>query len=347
LQVFEVDTPRWSVLWARSLIDIPWVVRALSLDLLMNMAIAFPCLLLPAWLAVSHGLRPLRRFSQTIAARGPDDLSPLGVAPKHAEMKPLVTALNGVIAKLRRKIESEQAFVANAAHELRTPLAVITAQAHVLSKATDGQERADAQLHLEAAISRASHLVHQLLALARMEMARHSEVAPVDLAELTRREIGNFFPAAAARTIEITLHAPDRLPVWLEVHAFISILQNLLDNAVRYGHAGGRIVVELRARDGALTLSVSDDGPGVADTERLRMFDRFYRGAQREAVPGTGLGLTIVKQATARMGGEVRVTAGLDGLGCCFTVEVASLRDYVKRALGRDSSLLERYQAIE
>jgi two-component system sensor histidine kinase QseC len=325
LQVFEVDTPRWSILWARSPIDIPWVVSALSGDLLFNMALAFPCLLLSAWLAVSHGLRPLRRFSQAIATRGPDDLSPLGVAPKHAEMKPVFAALDGMLAKLRRKIEDEQAFVANAAHELRTPLAVITAQAHVLAKATDGQERADAQLRLEAAIARASHLVHQLLALARMEMTRRSEAAPLDLAELVRREIGDFFPAACARNIEIALEAPDRLLVSLEVHPFRSILQNLLDNAIRYGREGGRIAVELRARGNALTLCVSDDGSGIANTERPRVFDRFYLGAQRDGAPGTGLGLTIVKQATTRLGGEVLVTEGLDGSGCCFKVEIGSV----------------------
>jgi signal transduction histidine kinase len=102
-------------------------------------------------------------------------------------------------------------------------------------------------------------------------------------------------------------------------------LQNLLDNAIRYGREGGRIAVELRARGNALTLCVSDDGSGIANTERPRVFDRFYRGAQRDGAPGTGLGLTIVKQATTRLGGEVLVTEGLDGSGCCFKVEIGSV----------------------
>jgi two-component system sensor histidine kinase QseC len=320
LQVFEVDTPRWSVLWARSLIDVPWVVRVLGNDLLPNMVIAFACLLLLAWLAVSHGLRPLRQFSKTIAARGPDDLSAVGMDPKHAELRPVVAALDDLLSKLRRKIESEQVFVANAAHELRTPLAVITAQAYVLSKTTEEPQRADAQFRLEAAIARASHLVHQLLALARMEMARRPELTVVDLAQLVRQEIADFIPAALVRNIEIALEAPDKLVLPLEVHAFQSVLQNLLDNAIRYGRQGGRIVVELRSQDGGLMLSVADDGPGIADDDRSRVFDRFYRGAQREDAPGTGLGLTIVKQAAARWGAEVQITQGLDGLGCCFTM---------------------------
>jgi two-component system, OmpR family, sensor histidine kinase QseC len=323
--VMEVDTPRWSVLWARTFMDIPWVVRVLSRDLLLAMAFAFPCLMLPAWLAISQGLRPLRRLSEKIAARGPDDMSPVGVHPKHDELKPVVAALDGLLAKLRRKIESEQAFAADAAHELRTPLAVITAQAHVLAKATDEQQRADAELRLEAAISRASHLVHQLLALARMETERGRELAVVDLAQLVRKEIADFVPAALARNIEIALESPDRLLLPLEVPTFESVLQNLIDNAIRYGREAGRIVVELRSLHGAITLSVADDGPGIADSDRLRIFDRFYRGAQRNDAPGTGLGLTIVKQAAARLGGQVRITSGLDGLGCCFTVEISDI----------------------
>jgi signal transduction histidine kinase len=250
-------------------------------------------------------------------------MSRVGVHPKHDELKPMVAALDGLLAKLRRKIESEQAFAADAAHELRTPLAVITAQAHVLAKATDEQQRADAELRLEAAISRGSHLVHQLLALARMETERGREPAVVDLAQLVRKEIADFVPAALARNIEIALESPDRLLLPLEVPPFESVLQNLIDNAIRYGSEGGRIVVELRSLHGATTLSVADDGPGIADSDRLRIFDRFYRGAQRNDAPGTGLGLTIVKQAAARLGGEVQITSGLDGLGCCFTVGIS------------------------
>ena len=323
--VMEVDTPRWSVLWARTFMDIPWVVRVLSRDLLPSMAFALPCLMLPAWLAISLGLRPLRRLSEKIAARGPDDMSPIGVHPKHDELKPVVAALDGLLAKLRRKIESEQAFAADAAHELRTPLAVITAQAHVLAKATDEQQRADAELRLEAAIARASHLIHQLLALARMETERGRERAMVDVAQLVRKEIADFVPAAFARNIEISLESPDRLLLPLEVPTFESVLQNLIDNAIRYGREGGRIVVELRSLHGATTLSVADDGPGIAESDRLRIFDRFYRGTQRNDAPGTGLGLTIVRQAAARLGGEVQITSGLDGLGCCFTVEISDI----------------------
>ena len=321
-QVFEVDMPRWAVLWAHTAIDIPWVLKTLSKDLVRNMTIAWPFVLLPVWLAVLQGLRPLRRLSEKIAAREPEDISPVGIDPRHAELKPLIRSLDDLLAKLRHKIESERVFVANAAHELRTPLAVITAQAHVLAKATTDAERVDAERRLDEAIARASHLIHQLLVLARMEMERHAEPVSLDLAQLVREELAHFAPAAFAHNIEISLEAPDRLMLRWEVHSIQSVVQNLIDNAIRYGRDGGRIVVEIQPLIGAIRLSVSDDGPGIAESDRMRIFDRFYRGTQREQVSGTGLGLTIVKQAAARMGGSVQIGDGLDGCGCSFTLVI-------------------------
>jgi two-component system, OmpR family, sensor histidine kinase QseC len=321
-EVFEVDTPRWSVLWARSPIVIPWLLKAMSDSMISNMVIAFPCVLLPAWLAVSRGLRPLQRLSERIAARGPNDMSPVEVDAKYAELKPLVATLDDLLGRLRHEIESEKAFVANAAHELRTPLAVITAQAHVLSKAPTEPERVEAERRLDSTITRASHLIQQLLMLARMEAKEGQESSVIDLAHLVRQQLGPLVPVAMTRNIEIALETPDRLVLLLDLHAMLSILQNLIDNAIRYGRDGGRILVELRRLSGGIALSVTDDGPGIAESDRASIFDRFYRGANRDAALGTGLGLTIVKQAAERMGGEVQLTTGLDGRGCCFTVRI-------------------------
>jgi two-component system, OmpR family, sensor histidine kinase QseC len=238
-QVFEVDTLRWSVLWARTLIDTPWLLKTISGEAMTNIAVAIPCLLLPVWLAVMQGLRPLRQFSRRIAERGPDDMSPIGLAPKQAEMKPLAAALDTLLTKLRQKIEAEQIFVANAAHELRTPLAVVTAQAHVLAKAATVEGRSEAEQRLEAAVNRASHLIHQLLVLARMDMDRSAGSTTVDLTQLAREEIALMVPAASARNVDIALEAPDRLMVTLDTQSLRSILQNLTDNAIRYGVGGG------------------------------------------------------------------------------------------------------------
>ena len=324
--VFEVDTSRWEIVWARSIPYKPsrkfwWFVQAYSADgLLISMVLAFPCVLLPVWLAVSYGLRPLKQFSERIRTRGTDDLSPVGINPRYAELVPLRASLDDLLARLRHKIENEKAFVANAAHELRTPLAVIAAQAHVLGNATADGERRDARHQMEATLERASHLIHQLLLLERMEMAQQERSA-TDVAQLVRRELIQLVPAAVKRDMEVTLEAPDKLTLTLELHPLRSILQNLLDNAIRYGREGGKIGVDLRLEAGNLAITVADDGPGIEPEARARVFDRFQRGTGHE-VSGSGLGLTIVQQAATRMGGAVTLTDGPDGRGCSFIVSI-------------------------
>jgi two-component system sensor histidine kinase QseC len=148
-------------------------------------------------------------------------------------------------------------------------------------------------------------------------------------------EIVHFVPAASARNIEISLEAPDRLLVTLEVQSLRSVLQNLTDNAIRYTQEGGKVIVKLFSRGSAVVLSVIDDGPGIAESDHSRIFDRFYRGARPPDAQGTGLGLTIVKVAAARMRGELQITKGLDGHGCCFTLEIPTSIDQ----LNGDSNL--------
>ena len=136
-----------------------------------------------------------------------------------------------------------------------------------------------------------------------MEMP--TELSTVDVALLAQKELANFVPAALERNIDISLSAPDRLLFFLEAHTFRSILQNLIDNAIRYGREDGTIVVELQLRAGALVLCVADDGPGISETERERVFEQFYRGRGRNDARGSGLGLTIVKQAVTRLSGRM------------------------------------------
>ena len=320
-RVFRGDTARWTVLIGRPRLDGGWLLARLGGNLGMSMLISFPLVLLPVWLAVSRGLRPLRRLSDTIAARGPDDLSPLGCDAHYAELKPVATALDHLLDKLRSKVAREHAFVEDAAHELRTPMAVISAQVHVLEKAAGPDERRAAGQHLEHAIARASHLVQQLLDLARIDSAAAPSAGAVDVAQLVRHEMAIAAPAAMARDIELSLEAPDVLLHRLESHAFASIVQNLLANAVRYVQRGGQVEVELIARHGVLVLTVADDGPGIAAGEQALVFERFYRVAGSDA-SGSGLGLAIVAQAVKRLHGTVRLETGLDGRGCTFIVEL-------------------------
>jgi two-component system, OmpR family, sensor histidine kinase QseC len=321
-RVFYGSANRWRITVAGSPVSKRWLLISLGKDLSLYMLVAFPCILLPLWLAVSRGLRPLQRLSDRIAERSADDLSPTGIAPKYAELKPLVVAFDRFLAQLRAKIAREQGFVQDAAHELRTPLAVIAVQAHVLTMESDADGRREAAHQLDNAIGRASHLVGQLLELARVDSARAQEAQSIDVAQLVREELAHMARMATENALELSLEAPDELPFTLDVHAFRSVLLNLLGNALHYVPAGGRIAVALQQAEGSLTLSVSDDGPGIAESDKTMIFERFYRGKTHDK-PGSGLGLAIVKQAAIRLNGTVQLLSGLDGRGCAFVVGIA------------------------
>jgi two-component system sensor histidine kinase QseC len=321
--VYGSDAGRWTLHLAEPPITGSWVVERNAGRVLPHLLLAFPLVLLPVWLAVRHGLRPLQKLADRIARRGRTDLSPIGFDPPYAELKPLTAALERMLQQLRDKVAQERAFVHDAAHELRTPMAVIAAQAHALAGAGNAQERESAQHHLEQAIARASHLTQQLLDLALLDDAQPAVPQRIDAAQFARQLIAQAVPRAMARGIELTFEAPDSLEADIDMPAFQSILENLLHNAIRYVHDGAQVVVTLRAGDQGLMLSVADDGPGIPAAERPRVFERFYRGLGQEA-SGSGLGLAIVMQAAHRMGGQVAIVEGLSpGRGVGFRVQLA------------------------
>jgi signal transduction histidine kinase len=200
-------------------------------------------------------------------------------------------------------------------------MAVISTQAHVIVRATDASTREQAQGHLDQAIARASHLTGQLLELATLDQSTPDAPAIVDVAHHLRHLLAQKAGLALARDIELSLEAPDTLDWPLDLQAFQSIVHNLLDNALRYVHAGCRVAVAAHASAGSLTVSVADDGPGIAADQRELVFERFYRVGGNTA-PGSGLGLAIVRQAARRMGGTVSLAQGLDRRGCAFHVRL-------------------------
>jgi len=311
---------RWTLRVAEPLrTDTAWISWN-SRVLVENLLIALPCVLLPLWLSVRSGLRPLKQLADRIAAREAGDLSPVGMRVRYRELKPLTGALDDLLARLRQKIEHERAFVQDAAHELRTPLAVVAAQAHVMAHAGE-DERAQAHALLQGAIDRASHLAQQLLVLASLDNAQRTPPRRIDVAQAVRQLLAQAAPGAMARGIELSLDAPDRLESVVDEPALESIVHNLVDNAVRYGRDGGSVAVTLRGDEERLSLQVRDDGPGIGAADRERVFERFWRGAGHD-LPGSGLGLAIVQQAAARMGGTVRLGDGLESRGVGFWVSL-------------------------
>lgn len=298
------------------------VLGGLGLELAGYVLAALALVLAVMWITVRRGLAPLRRLSNAVAARAPGDLNPLGIRVEHRELRPLVASLDALIARQSAALARESAFVHDAAHELRTPLAAIGAQAHVLTLAEDGATRAEATQRLEAMLERVSRIAGQLLRLAQLDDAiEWAPAAPIDLMPIIADAIADQDERARSRGVELSLAGPDRVCAEVDPLALRGILDNLLDNALCHGVADGHIEIQVESIGDQVRISVVDDGPGIPDAEREQVFERFRRGGAA-AAPGAGLGLTIVRQTARQMGGEVLLSEGPNGRGCRFEVRL-------------------------
>jgi two-component system OmpR family sensor kinase len=274
-----------------------------------------PGMALVIWFGVGAGLRPLHRVAADIQQRRPEALEPVAVERLPAEITPLVQALNDLLARLAHTLDAQRQFVADAAHELRTPLTAVRLQAEMAQRATNLEEQARNLDQLRAGLLRASHLVEQLLAMARLDAAPDAgSVEAVDLLEVARRVVTEFAPIADDRHLDLGLLPSDAVLVAGDPGELRTLLGNLVDNALRYTPAGGQVDVQVQRAGDKAVLTVSDTGPGIPATERARVFDRFYRGADAVA-PGSGLGLAIVQRVADRSRATVRLEDAEPGRG--------------------------------
>ncbi len=286
--------------------------------LLVPMGVALPILSLLIWFGVGRGLSPLRRIGNEVAQRDPAKLSPLEDASAPAEIVPLLRALNALLARLGGALENERRFTADAAHELRTPLAALKTQAQVALRAEDDSQRRKALENLVLGTDRATHLVEQLLTLARLDPAAVATATEnCDLSELARRTLSELASSAVAKDIELELTGLESAPMAGYPGMLGILLRNLVDNAIRYTPPGGRVRVSVSAE----RLEVMDSGPGIPAEERQRVFDRFYRVLGSE-VPGSGLGLSIVSRIACLHGATVMLGEGDGSKGLRVTVEL-------------------------
>jgi two-component system sensor histidine kinase TctE len=311
-----------------------WVHRLWFKVVLPNLVLAVGAAFAVNW-AVRRALRPLLELKDAVEGRSPRDLSPLDAAGSPDEVRPLVLSLNRLFDMVNAQAESQRRFVADAAHQLRTPLAGLQAQveAWALPEA-DSITLSAAQLRkLRDATRRTSQLANQLLALSRAD-ARSSMSLPrqaLDLKPLCEEVLEQFLDRAAARQIDLGLEAGD---VQVKGHAWLlrELLANLVDNAVRYTPAGGHVTLRCGLRAEAAPdaqqafLEVEDDGPGVPVHERARMLERFYR------LPGTpgdgnGLGLAIADEIARVHRSTLQVNSGAQGRGLRFTLVLEPVRE--------------------
>ncbi|MFN3861734.1 MAG: sensor histidine kinase [Roseateles sp.] len=314
------ETPRWRVILLEPVVQDSLVLRWLGGGLLPSVLVAIPLLGLPLWWAVRTGLAPLRRLVSVLAQRDAATLAPLQLDLRHAELQPIVGAIDGLLARARQHLEHARALAHNTAHELRTPLAVIAAQAHALAVAPDAAAAEAARQGIERGVQRASHLAEQLLTLAGLESPDAPRATePIDLAAVCRQHLIDLTPLADARGIEMALVSPDRCSANVVAPALHSILDNLLRNALNHCPPGSLVELRLSRQDGRFRIEVQDDGPGMPSAERERAFERFFRG--QGAGPGSGLGLAIVNEAARLLGARVRLEDRNGGPGLRVTVE--------------------------
>ncbi|MDQ8034355.1 MAG: ATP-binding protein [Bordetella sp.] len=288
---------------------------------LLLMSALFVLLAAVAWAITYATLAPVLRLSDAVRKRAALDLEPLPAHDIPDEVQPLVIALNQQLARAETSIENERRFLQDAAHELRTPMAVLTVQAENALRSDDPEEVRESVRQIFAATQRSARMSEQLLDMARMESAGLNDASvPVDLASVAAAVAADYDTRAGRRgqTVHTRL-APS--PVRGHLDSLGILLRNLIDNAVRYGRADGRIEIHCAPEaDGAtIVLSVRDDGPGVAEAYRDRILDRFYRAPDAQG-HGSGIGLSLVARIARLHGASIEIGTGLDGRGLGITL---------------------------
>ena len=272
-------------------------------------------LVVPAWLAMRVALRPWRQLNGEIAARGPNDLAPISFEPRQQELRPVVQTVNALLGRVRESVQRERSFIADAAHELRTPLAALRVNVDALKDRLTDARSSEQLAAMVQSCDRAARLVGQLLQLMRTD-AVDSAAAPqaVALDRLVEECLATLSALARPRGIELQLDAAGPVEVWGDPESLASMIDNLVENAIKFSPPHGTVIVGIEAQDGHAVLSVADQGPGIAPDLRLRVFDRFYRGPGQTQT-GSGLGLAIVKAAVERHHGTVSLATGTAGQG--------------------------------
>ena len=285
------------------------LVVTIAKHLLQPLLITLPLLGLLIWIGVARGLRPLQALGRQVAARRPDNLAALEVATAPVEVVPLVEGLNLLFARVRVSLESERRFTADAAHELRTPLAAIKTQAQVARAATAEAERRHALDNVLVGCDRAAHLVEQLLTLARLEPESLKLHERCVLQTLAVTAVAELAPTAIDKDIDLQLAEGDAAQVRGEPALLAILLRNLIDNAIRYSPRHSVVRVAVASTSDGAELTVIDQGPGIPVESRALVWERFYR-VLGTGETGSGLGLSIAKRIADLHGATVALSDG-------------------------------------
>jgi two-component system, OmpR family, sensor histidine kinase QseC len=303
------------------------LATAVARNFVVPLAITLPILGVTIWAAVGRATQSLTRVNEQVASRAADSLAPLDVADAPSEIGALVTSLNQLFRRVHDLIEQERRFTADAAHELRTPLAGIRAQAQVARNAANDAERVHALNGVLAGCDRATHAVEQMLTLARLAPDAVSyQPAPLELAAVLKGTISDLAPAVLAKGMDIELTHQPQVLVPGDGGLLAILFRNLIDNAIRYSPPSTRVDVEIETADNEALVRITDAGPGISADERANIGRRFYRAPGTQA-PGSGLGLSIVRRVLDLHRGTIQFDTPPSGIGLQVTVALPRVRD--------------------
>lgn len=304
--VLPVPDKHW-VIWVGERDDVRYdLIDRIVRHTLFPFLLGSLALVLLVWVAIGWGLRPLQNMANVIRARHADSLEPLRLVPLPSELEPMQAAINRLLSQIDDLLRREHRFIADAAHEMRTPLAVLRLHAQNALEASNEAERHKALGFLIGGVDRLTRVVNQLLTLARIEpRLGQRAMAQVDLGELVTDTLAELTPWILDRGLEPSLAIAEGCHhLAIDAGALAIALQNLVSNAVEHSPPGGRITVLLRRMEGRVELIVEDEGPGIEEAELSRVFERFY---SRNSPNGAGLGLSIVATIINRLGGRVQL----------------------------------------
>jgi len=283
--------------------------------LILPLLISLPFLVFPAWWSVRVALRPWRRFSEEIASRGPEDFSPLRFGSRYRELRPVSQAVNELLLRVQRGVARERSFIADAAHELRTPLAAMRVNVEALQRHPAQGQAGELLAGLVRSLERSSRLVAQLLGLMRSDADSLPENREdIHLSGLVQDRLALLSVAARPRQVELDLTRAEDGLVRGEREGLISLIDNLVENAIKYSPTGSVVMVSVRRQEAGLELCVQDHGCGIAEELRERVFTRFFR-APDQTQPGSGLGLAIVKAVADRHGAQISLSSAAAASG--------------------------------
>jgi two-component system sensor histidine kinase QseC len=323
---FDEETGHWIIVAERT--DLRFVLAEnVVLESVTPILVGIPIAGLLIWMIVGFGLRPLAQLSVDLREKRAQDLSPLPPRQTPKELDQVVQSINGFIQRLDGALEREKRFSADAAHELRTPIAALKIQLHNLAQETNAGS--DTFRQLQQGVERMQHLVEQLLSLYRMTPGQFAaNCTRLDLLAVTQDVIARHYPLIEQKQQNVELDGANAFIIG-ERFAVETLLANLLANAIRYTPAGGNIRLRVEHAGGKVSLIVADDGPGVPLAEREQIFERFHRGVQpgEDRASGCGLGLTIVKHVAELHQADVSVGNSGFGTGAAFRVNFPEARD--------------------